>query len=225
MSPHKRPFLNFSFNLLIPTIILSKCSSPTMLGPLYGLLVALAFPVGYGLYEFYAHRKINFFSVLGLFSVLLTGGIGVFHISPRWLAIKEAFIPGIIGVVVIASTYTKYPLLKVFFEEAMNLERLTKKLPHTDIAWFNQRFAFASLLLGGTFFVSAVLNFSLATWLVVSEPGTEAFNKELGLLNMLSFPVIALPMTVMMMIVMWYLLNAPLKKVGVTWEEFLTPEK
>jgi hypothetical protein len=59
---------------------------------------------------------------------------------------------------------------------------------------------------------------------VVSAPGTEAFNKELGVMNLLSFPVIALPMTIMLMVILWYLLDGPLKKIGVSWEEFLTPE-
>ncbi len=35
---------------------------------------------------------------LGLISVLLTGGIGLLELDPQWLAIKEAAIPGIIGI-------------------------------------------------------------------------------------------------------------------------------
>ena len=224
MNKSSYPFLNLICNLIIPTIILTKFSSENTLGSFYGLLIALSFPVFYGLSEFYFNRKINFFSVLGLISVLLTGGIGIFQFPSNWLAIKEAFIPGIIGIAVIISAYTKYPLLKMFFEETLNIEGLRGKLTCSENDWFNARFRFSSLLLGGTFFISSFLNFFLATWIVVSEPGTEAFNQELGLMNLLSLPIIALPMMVILMAIMWYLLNDALKKVGLTWEEFFTPK-
>ena len=220
MNKSSYSFLNLICNLIIPTIILTKFSSENTLGSFYGLLIALSFPIFYGLSEFYFNKKINFFSILGLVSVLLTGGIGVFQFSSDWLAIKEAFIPGIIGMAVIISTYTKYPLLKMFFEETLNIEGLREKLTHSENEWFSARFRFSSLILGGTFFISSFLNFFLATWIVVSEPGTESFNQELGLMNLLSLPIIALPMMVILMGIMWYLLNDTLKKVGLTWEEF-----
>ena len=224
MNKSSYSFLNLICNLIIPTIILTKFSSENTLGSFYGLLIALSFPIIYGLSEFYFNRKINFFSVLGLISVLLTGGIGIFQFPSNWLAIKEALIPGIIGMAVIISTYPKYPLLKMFFDETLNIEGLREKLTHSDNEWFNARFRFSSLILGGTFFISSFLNFFLAKWIVVSEPGTEAFNQELGLMNLLSLPIIALPMMVILMAIMWYLLNDTLKKVGLTWEEFFTPK-
>ena len=67
---------------------------------------------------------------------MLTGGIGIFQFPSNWLAIKEAFIPGIIGMAVIISTYTKYPLLKMFFEETLNVEALREKLTHSENEWF-----------------------------------------------------------------------------------------
>ncbi len=224
MNKSSSSFLNLICNLIIPTIILTKFSSENTLGSFYGLLIALSFPIFYGLSEFYFNKKINFFSVLGLISVLLTGGIGIFQFPTNWLAIKEAFIPGIIGMAVIISTYTKYPLLKMFFEETLNIEGLRKKLTRSENECFSARFRFSSFLLGGTFFISSFLNFFLATWIVVSDPGTEAFNQELGLMNLLSLPIIALPMMVILMVIIWYLLNDTLKKVGLTWEEFFAPQ-
>ncbi len=224
MNKSSYSFLNLICNLIIPTIILTKFSSENTLGSFYGLLIALSFPIFYGLSEFYFNRKINFFSILGLISVLLTGGIGIFQFPSNWLAIKEAFIPGIFGMAVIISAYTKYPLLKMFFEETLNIDGLREKLTRSENDWFSARFRFSSLILGGTFFISSFLNFFLATWIVVSEPGTEAFNQELGLMNLLSLPIIALPMMVILMAIMWYLLNDTLKKVGLTWEEFFTPK-
>jgi hypothetical protein len=50
--------------------------------------------------------------VLGLVSILLTGGIGLLQLDTRWLAVKEAAIPGLIGLAVLMSTRTRYPLVK-----------------------------------------------------------------------------------------------------------------
>jgi intracellular septation protein A len=160
MSKTKSSFFNLIFNLILPTIVLTKFSTESLLGPLYGLIVALSFPILYGIIEFYIHKKVNLFSVIGLISVLLTGGIGIFQISAKWLAVKEAFIPGFIGLIVIGSTYTKYPLLKLFFEETLDISKIREKMSSSDNEWFNQRFVFCSLLLGGTFFISSVLNYS-----------------------------------------------------------------
>ena len=221
MSKSKTSILNLVFNLILPSIILTKFSSPDHLGALNGLLVAISLPIIYGLVDYYAYRKINFFSIMGLISVLLTGGIGIFHVAPRWLAVKEAAIPGLLGCMVLISSYTKYPVLKLFFEEMMDLSVIKSKFSPEDHAWFENRFVFCSMLLGGTFFISSILNFFLARWIVVSLPGTEAFNKQLGVMNLLSFPVIALPMTIMLMVILWYLLDAPLKKAEISWEDFL----
>src|SRR5947209_8055591 len=50
---HQKPeniLLNLLFTLGIPTLILSKFSGDRTLGPVAGLLVALAFPIAYGIY-------------------------------------------------------------------------------------------------------------------------------------------------------------------------------
>ena len=66
----------------------------------------------------------------------------------------------------------------------------------------------ANLFLAGSFFISAVLNFVLAKIIVHSMPGTSAFNEEIGRMTMLSFPVIALPSTLIMMVILWYLMRS-----------------
>jgi hypothetical protein len=49
------------------------------------------------------------------------------------------------------------------------------------------------------------MNFALATWIVTSPAGSAAFNEELGRLTLLSYPMIALPATLMMLAVLYYL--------------------
>jgi hypothetical protein len=45
--------------------------------------------------------------------------------------------------------------------------------------------------LGATFF-SAVMNYLTANWVVTSPVGSAAFNEELGLMTLLSYPVITI---------------------------------
>ncbi|WP_350636986.1 VC0807 family protein, partial [Pseudoalteromonas sp. GW168-MNA-CIBAN-0100] len=66
---------------------------------------------GYGIYDFIKARSLNFISLLGFLSTLLTGGIALFELNVEWLAIKEAAIPGIIGLTVLMSGFFGKPLL------------------------------------------------------------------------------------------------------------------
>ena len=50
-------FLNLIINIIIPVVILTKFSSPERLGPLYGLLTAISFPVVYSIYDFVSKKK------------------------------------------------------------------------------------------------------------------------------------------------------------------------
>ncbi|MFD2450187.1 VC0807 family protein [Vogesella fluminis] len=104
--------LELIINIVIPSLVLMKLSAEQYLGSANALLLALAFPLGWGLYDLLRNRKTNFIAILGLVSILLTGGIGLLHLDAQWLAVKEAAIPGLIGIAVLVSTRTRYPLIK-----------------------------------------------------------------------------------------------------------------
>ena len=70
---HKpRPVIDLLVSIVIPSIILMKFSDAVNLGATTALIVALAFPLGWGLLEFFKHRKLNFNALLGLISDILT---------------------------------------------------------------------------------------------------------------------------------------------------------
>ena len=64
-------WLNLAFNIVAPVLILSKLSGAHLLGPKGGLVVALAFPLGYGTWDFAKRRKANFISVLAMMKSLV----------------------------------------------------------------------------------------------------------------------------------------------------------
>ncbi|MCO7543865.1 VC0807 family protein [Stutzerimonas nitrititolerans] len=206
---HKpRPLMDLAISILIPSLILMKLSGEQRLGPDGALLLALAFPLGWGLLELVKYRKLNWIALLGLISVLLTGGIGLLQLDSGWLAIKEAAIPGIIGVAVLASTRTRYPLIRtlLYNPKVLNVAMIQQQLERNgQVAHFETRLLRATYWLSGTFFFSSFMNFVLAKWLVKSPAGSEAFNAELGRMTLMSYPMIAIPSMLMMMAIFYFL--------------------
>ena len=201
---------NLAFNILIPVVILSRFSGEESLGPTWGIVIALLFPIAYGLWDLRESGKINPFSVLGVVSVFLTGGISLLELDPQYIAIKEASIPGLIGLATLISLYTPYPLIKtlLFNDEVVDTERVNQALDEHDAhANFEVALRRATYLLAFSFFLSATLNYILAKVLLVSPPGTPEYSAELGKMTGLSFPVIALPCTVVMMAALFYLMR------------------
>ena len=202
------PLLEIGITVLLPALILMKLSSENRLGALGALLLALAFPLGWGVWDGIRRHKLNWLSVLGVVSTLLTGGIGLLALDARWLAVKEAAVPALIGAAVLASTWTKSPLIRllVFNARLFDVDKVHKALDErSNMPAFEQRLRQGTVLLAGTFFFSAVANYVLARWIVNSPAGSEAFNEELGRLTLLSYPIIAVPSMVMMMALMFWL--------------------
>lgn len=216
--------INLMFNIVIPTLILSKLSEDHQLGPIWALVAALAFPLGFGLWELQQSKKVNFLSVLGVISVLLTGGISLLQLDPAYIAIKEAAVPGIIALVVLISQRSKYPLVKKILlnDELMDLTKLEASLKANNAEQlFAAKLQNCAYLVAGSFVVSSILNYGLAKYLLVSAPGTAAFNEELAQMTALSYPVIALPCTIMLMVAIWYLFSQIGKVTGESIESFL----
>lgn len=223
-TPKSNPLLEIALTLVIPSLILMKLSSPEQLGTTNALILALSFPLGWGIFDWIRSRKINLFAALGLVSVLLTGGIGLLELDTQWLAVKEAAIPAILGIAVIGSTYTKYPLIRtvLFNQRLLHVEKIQEQLAIRGTQReFDQRLQTANWLFGGTFAFSATMNYFLATYIVTSPSGTAAFNEELGQLTLMSYPMIAIPSMLMMLAVFYYLARSIRSLAGLTLTEVM----
>lgn len=222
------PLLELTITLIIPALILMKLSDPADLGAANALVLALSFPLAWGVRDFWIRRKWNLFAVLGFVSTLLTGGIGLLALDTQWIAIKEAAVPGLIGLAVLGSTYTRYPLVRTILlnPSIIDVERLQKNLEaHGAIQNFEARLLHATWMLSGTFFFSSAMNYFLARSIVVSPAGTTAFNEELGQLTLLSYPFIALPSMAMMVFVIFYLSRTTKQLTGLGYTEFMHSAK
>jgi len=224
---HKpRPWVDLLVSIIIPSVILMKFSGDEHLGSVNALVIGLAFPLGWGLFELIRYHKKNFIAVLGLISVGLTGGIGLLELDAGWLAIKEAAIPAIIGLAVLVSTRTKYPLVRtlMYNPNVLDVEKIQRSLEeHNRTEEFEERLQKASYFFAGTFLFSSIMNYILAKWIVVSPSGTQAFNEELGQMTLVSYPMIAIPSMVMMMLIFYYLWRTIRRLTGYTLDEVMAP--
>ncbi|WP_120997689.1 VC0807 family protein [Stutzerimonas urumqiensis] len=218
------PLLDLIISIAIPSVILMKLSGEARLGADGALLLALAFPLGWGLLELVRNRKLNWIALLGLVSVLLTGGIGLLKLDTQWLAIKEAAVPGVLGLAVLISTRTRYPLIRtlLYNPKVLNVARIQEQLEQRGLSeQFETRLQRATLWLSGTFFFSSAMNYGLARWIVVSPAGSEAFNAELGRMTLLSYPMIAIPSTLMMVAIFYFLWRTIHGMTGLRLEDIL----
>lgn len=218
------PLLEIVITILLPAIVLMQLSKPDRLGTTWALVLALAFPLGWGLREAITRRKLSWMALLGVVSTLLTGGIGLLKVDPFWLAVKEAAVPTLIGVAILGSNWTRWPLIRilVFNPQLFNVAKVEAALQaRGTVVPFELRLRTGTLWLAGTFFFSAVANYLLTRWIVTSPAGTEAFNEELGRLTLLSYPIIALPSMVMMMGLMWWLARSAKTLTGLELGEML----
>lgn len=226
--PPKGSFLaNLAFNIILPVLILSKLSGDDSLGPSWSIVFALMFPIGYGLWDLRQSGKINPFSVLGVVSVFLTGGISLLELDPKYIAIKEAAIPAMIGIAVLFTQRTRFPLVKTLILNAqlVRVDALYAALAQKGkTAMFERRMGQASFIVAGSFFVSSVLNYVLAKIILVSPPGTTEFSEELGKMTALSYPVIALPSMVILMLAIWFVFSQIKKLTGESLETFLVDQ-
>jgi hypothetical protein len=218
--------LSMAFNIVIPLLVLTKLSSEDRLGPVMALIVGLAFPLCYGIWDLLKRKQVNFVSILGLISVGLSGTFGLMELDPLWLAVKEASIPLVIGLMVLFTFKTKRPLIKTFLynPQILNTELIDQKLDESNTRKeFNKVFAFCNWLLVLSFVLSGILNFILARVIVTTHPALDkvAFNGELGKMNALSWPVIVIPSTIIMMLALWKLMSGLTHLTGLKLEEMM----
>jgi hypothetical protein len=216
--------LNILFNIAIPTVVLSFLSKENRLGPALGLAVAIAFPVAYAVWDYIVRRKMNAVSVIGFASILLTGGLGVLKADGFWFAVKDAVIPLVIGVMILATLRSKRPLVHelLYNDQILNTARIDAALVERgNKAAFDALLFRSSCVLASGFLISSVTNYALARYLLKSPPNTPEFNAELAKMHLLSWPVIILPSLAISLWALWQLLKGLEKLSGLAFDDLM----
>ena len=248
------PLANILINVIIPVLILSylskdpelqarlgKAVKPWHIGPMKALILALLLPLGYGIWHYVKTRKGNFFSALGLISVLLTGGLTLYlwnkdgTVKPNaglFFGIKEALIPLMLGVAVLASHRSANPLIRVFLynDTLFDVPKIEAKVQ--DLSVHTQ---YSALLLASTrffaasFFLSSLMNLILAQWFfrgfnASAADALEVYNKIIGQITGWGFAVIGVPILLFLFLTLKRLLKGLEKITGLTEDELMLPK-
>jgi hypothetical protein len=249
----EHPLANILINVLIPVLALSylskdpefqqaigKAVKPWHIGPHKALALALAFPIGYGAWHFFKTRKANFFSALGLASVLLTGGLTIYlwnkdgtvkEHADILFGLKEASIPLILGIAVIGSHYTSSPLLRVFLYSDSIFD--IRKIEHrVEVSGSHERYRAilfqATLLFAASFFLSMAMNFGLALYFLgdlnhTAANARELYNEQVAKLTGWGFAVIGVPILLFLFLTLRRLLKQLGELTGLKDEELMLP--
>jgi hypothetical protein len=220
--------VNLACNVAVPFVLMGQLSKDTRLGPAWGLVVALLFPLGYGIYDFVARRKANALSVIGFTGILLSGVLGLLKLAGFWFAVKDAAFSAFMGLALLLTMRSREPLVKTMFynPSVMDVDLIEAAL--------KERGAEASLdvllrkctwLMAASFFVSGVIGFFLARYLLKSPGGTPEFNAELAKLHLLGWVVIAVPAMIMMMFALWRFVTGLKAISGLTLDQILRAEE
>ena len=249
----EHPLVNILINVLIPVLALSHLSKdpelqqplgeavkPWHIGPVKALWVALAFPIGYGIWHFVKTRRANFFSALGLVSVLLTGCLTIFlwnkdgTVKPHadiLFGLKEASIPLMLGIAVIGSHFTPAPLLRAFLysDSIFDIPKIEGKVDELGAReGYRQVLWRATLMFAASFLISTVMNFGLAMYFLgdldhLAPNAREIYNERVAKVTGWGFVVIGVPILGFLFLTLRNLLKDLGKLTGLKDEELLLP--
>ncbi|MSU46711.1 MAG: MFS transporter [Lacunisphaera sp.] len=226
-APKPKPenlLLNLVCSVALPTAIMTWGSGERGLGPKWGLLVALLFPLGYGLHDFIQRRRFNFISAIGFVSVLITGGFGLMKLDGFWFAVKDGALPLLIGLAVLASMRAKEPLVRelLYNPQVIDVDRVDAALTaRGNQQGFARLLQSASYVIASAMLISAVLNYSFARAIITSPAGTEAFNQELAKMHWVSLAGLSIPTMALMMYALWRLFKGIGQLTGLSVDEIL----
>ncbi|MEP4077045.1 VC0807 family protein [Haloferula sp.] len=249
----EHPFANILINVLIPVLILSylskdpalqeqlgKEAKPWHIGPLKAIIVALALPLGYGIWHFAKTKKFNFFSGLGLFSVMLTGGLTLYlwnkdgsvkEHAGILFGIKEGAIPLALGIAVLISQKSATPLLNVFLynDSLFDIKKIEATVEERNAgAGYRGVIKNATHLFATSFFISSILNVLLSLWFFrgfdrTAADALEVYNGIIGKLTGWGFAVIGVPLLVFLFFTLKKLLKGLQEVTGLKDDELLLP--
>ena len=229
----ENPFLNLGFNIILPVLILNKAEKFVSIenSAIFILILALAFPFLYGLKYLIQNKKINWLSIIGLASILLTGGLALLKLEGIYFAIKEAGIPFLLALIFVMSIFFKKPLAAVLiFKSSLfskNLIQNQLKINKNEKK-FERLMIHSTLLLSASFILSAILNFVIAMSVFkeidpqITESAKELLiNKQVADMTWMGYVFIALPLTFVTAFLFWWILKQLKLLTGLTLEELI----
>jgi len=248
-APQENPLVNIALNVIVPVLALDHLSKDRVfeeapkfwhLGPIWAVVIGLSLPIGYGIWFFIKHRKPNFFSVIGVVSVILTGALIIYlwngdgTIKPqaaKLFGLKEGSIPLVLGMTILLSHWTKTPLLNTFVysPQIFDLKRIEAEIAANGVQEPYRKLLFSStIIFSASFLISTVLNFFLALHFLGGVDANAAdartqFAQGISRLTWWGFLVIGAPILVLLVLLFFRLIRRLRALTGLDDEQILMP--
>ena len=239
----EKPLHSVLFNIFIPVLILKNGNK--WLDKYFGdtknihkwmdyldypslvFAIALIFPLAYFIYDFINRKNINLISILGFINILLTGGIGVFGsklgLTKNWFILKEGLLPLVIGLsLFLMSIFKKESFHNIFLNELMfQKDKIINSIDDNLKSEFEMVLKVTGYYFISGFVVSSMIQFFLASIIVVSNPGDTSFNEEVSTMTWVSYIAVLLPTMIILGKGFMGLISGIEKLTGMKKEEFL----
>ena len=223
----KNPILEILINVIIPVVLLNHLSQE--IDPRIALIVVLSIPFSYGLYTYIKSHNKNIFSIIGFINILLTGGLALITFEGLWFAIKEASIPAILGIVVLATRFSKRVAFSWIFynPHALKIEVIEKRLEErNNTAKFQNHLKRCNDWFAVSFFISALLNFILARYIftlidpsLIELEKQRILNKQIADMTWMSQIFVFVPIMVFAICILWYFSSKGLKYIDLPFKD------
>lgn len=217
MDKGTKSLLNFFLSVLAPVLILEHCSASGdalwQLGPAWAMVVALALPIGCGVWTFLDQRKADPITVLGLIGTILTGVVSIYATTgadaairpdtPWWYAAKEALIAGLLGLAVLLTARRRDSLLRLFVysDGIFDIRRIESEVAERDAeSAYESILRRASLYTALSLLLSAAVNFFFSLYFLLPvlelSPAQQAvaYNEAVGTMMWWGYLVIGVPL-------------------------------
>lgn len=249
----EHPLANILVNVIVPALVLSylskdpalqeklgKTARPWHIGPFWAMIVALALPLGYAIWHFIQTRKGNFFSALGIVSVLATGLLTLYlwnkdgTVKPNaglLFGLKEALIPLFLGFAILGSRKSATPLIRVFLynDTIFDVPKIEGRIEERgETSRYAGLLDGATKLFAGSFFLSSLMNLGLAQWFFrgfdsKAADALENYNAIVGKLQWAGLIAIGVPLMGILFLILTKLLKGLRELTGLKDEELMMP--
>ena len=230
MDAGTKSLLNVLLSVLAPVLVLDHCSAAGahfwQMGTTPAMCVALALPLGCGVWTFCESRRIDPITLFGLLGTILTGVVTVYANTgdggairpdtPWWYAAKEALIALLLGGAVLVTARRRDSLLRLFVysDSLFDITRIERCVSERGLQQaYDTTLWRAALFTTLSLIASAAANFGLALFFllpVLQQPAEEqvlAYNYAVSSMTWWGYLVIGVPLLLTLFGVMRYLLR------------------
>lgn len=230
MDKGTQSLLNVLLSVLAPVMVLDHCSvsGPEFwqLGTAPAMCVALALPLGFGVWTFWQSRRVEPLTLFGLLGTVLTGVVTIYANTgggeairpdtPWWYAAKEAAIPLLLCGAVIVTARRQDSLLRLllYSDSLFDIPTIEKAVAERDRQTAYDALLWrSSLFLGLSLVISAVGNFILSLCFllpVLDAPAAQQaleYNYAVSRMTWWGYLVIGVPLLITLVAVIRHLIS------------------